>query len=286
VFWLIIFLLLISPQFVIAQTGSPVSTSSANIIINEYLPDSSTEWVEIKNTNDFDVSIHDWRLGDSTSSTKSIPSTTIPSNSLYSFDISGYFLNNDNDSVKLIDGNGITVDSTSYASSSPTLSWSRQPDNSWCLANPSKNSANSTCFVPTPTNTPTPTQTLTPTNTPGPTDTPTNTPTPTSTATPTSSKTPTPTKIISITPIPTLVLDMLPTEPPLIPVIEPTPNIAPQSTDQNGNPILGINDLTKPGTPSALTKLPSLISTIIPALFIIIGAAMLLAPLILSKIKK
>lgn len=135
--------------------------------------------------------------------------------------------------------------------------------------------------VITPTPSPTLIPTPTPTNTPIPT--PSNTPIPSNTLTPTPTKTPTPTHTSSPTSTPkptatiTPVLTIKPT-----PTEDPTdlPTPSPSPTDSE---ILGIQDfVASPAAVSTKTKLPK---NLIPSIFIGTGTALLLTPLILSKLK-
>lgn len=118
---------------------------------------------------------------------------------------------------------------------------------------------------PTPTLTPVPTDTPIPTNTPTPTD----TPEPTNTPIPTTIPSLTPTKIPTSTPVPTVTL--FPTVTP-----DPLPSYDPLPTNDPPSQILGVSE-----TKSTFTLSPALI----PTIFIIVGAGLLLIPLIISKIK-
>jgi hypothetical protein len=255
-----------------AQTTTPVATSSANILINEYMADATPEWVELVNNNNFSVSIANWKLGDSTTNTKPIPSTTIPPNGYFTFDIAGFFLNNNSDSVKIIDSSDTLIDSTSYTSTSPTYSWTK--NTSWCLAIQSKGSSNNSCYV---TPTPIPTSTSVPTSTSAP----TATLIPSNTSTPTPSNSPTTTKYPTSTPLPTLeIFPTLPPEPTA--VIEPTVYLPDAPTISDPQVLGDMIFPTPTKTPSKFTTSPTTIAII----FIILGGILLLIPILLIKFNR
>jgi hypothetical protein len=263
---LILFVIFTSGTF--AQSVTPISTTSTNIIINEYMPDASPEWVELQNNNNFDVSISGWTIEDAASNIKTIPSKTIPANGYFSFDIAGSYLNNDGDTFRIKDSLNIIVDSASYTSSSPSYSWSK--NTSWCLTASSKDAPNNSCYVSP---TPIPTNTTVPSNTPIPTSTqvPSSTPYPTSTPIPTLKPTTVPTPTIP------LVFET--------PVIEPTPqliDIGETKTEQT----LGITDMITPTPTEASHSAFSLSPTLISTLFIIVGLLLLIIPFIIVKLKK
>jgi hypothetical protein len=240
------------------------------------MPNSSpNEWIEIYNKGNMPASIDGWKISDSTTTSKNIPSTTIPVNGYYVFEFSSGYLNNDTDQVKLMDNTGTIVDSTTYNTTSSTYSWSKS--STWCLAVQSKGSSNNSCANITPT----PTTTPTPSNTPSP----TLTPYPTSTVGPSPTATTTPTRYPTFTPIPTVA--PLPTEgPEPTVVIEPTATIAPEVLGDSDQSTIGDIIFPTP-TPKTLAISKQIISpTVLAAAFVGIGGVLLLIPIIMIKLRQ
>jgi len=135
---------------------------TSGISLTEFMPYSSIEWIEIYNQNDFDVKLVGWKLGDSSSVTKSIPDLLIKAKNFSVFEFSSFLNNDDGDKVVLFDNNKKNIDEYGYNKGSYELerSWSKV-NGSWCKAEISKNGPNvDSCFTPTstiiPTSTPTP----------------------------------------------------------------------------------------------------------------------------------
>ena len=203
-------------------TPTPTSADYNNIYINEYIPDpeNGNEKVEIKNGNSTTVSLQDWKIDDIESGGHDplTFSITISSSGLHVVDLLAPtgFLNNDNDSVRLLNSNNTEKDKRDYSSSTKGKSWSRDGDGDWCLQTPSFGSDNADCPA-------------SPTNTPTATPTPTKTPTPS----PTGKLSPTPS--LKITPTPSV-------EPVLTPV-----NLVTNQNDSYSNPtVLGTADEALP----------------------------------------
>jgi len=170
---------------------------NAQILINEFSPKGSPEWVEFFNENNSEINLEGYYFDDDddfdsdTGNSKKIKLQGLfPSSSLCYLDMS-YFLNDSGDIPTLFAPNGDIQDTYSYASSSAGLSYSRVPDGGdWQVNTIFSKTLNSCSSLPTPTPTeeptstpistptPTPTSTQTPTSTPTPTSIPTNTPTP------------------------------------------------------------------------------------------------------------
>ncbi len=172
-----------TPTPTIASTPSPNPTTDSTIInpdsgiiLTEFMPYSSLEWIEIYNNNDKPIELKNWKIKDNSSNTKTIPDLKIPSKSYGIFEFSS-FLNNDTDKIILINHNNQTVSQYEYPDNKLTLerSWS-YINNSWCQADITKNSSNaSSCYqAPNPTPTMTPTSNITPTNSLTPTAIPTD----------------------------------------------------------------------------------------------------------------
>ncbi|MFZ5933133.1 MAG: lamin tail domain-containing protein [Patescibacteria group bacterium] len=167
-----------------------VGTAHAQLI-NEFLPNGTSEWVEFYNDKDYPVDLSKYFFDDDNDFVSDIGSNKIslsgilPPGGLCYWDLSTY-LNNDGDTPTLFSDTGTIVDTYTYASTSAGLSFSRVPDGgAWQInVSPSKASTNCASLAPTPTPTPTPSPTPTPTPTPIPTKSPTSTPTKTSTPKP------------------------------------------------------------------------------------------------------
>ena len=181
------------------------STVSAQVEINEFVPDASPEWVEFFNASDSAEYIKAYYIDDDTdflndsgNSPKKLLTGLDISNFQYPFINLSSFLNNTGDSVVLFSPGGVIVNQYSYSSNpGDGVSIGRSPDhtgNFTILSSTTKGNENSAPLV-LPTETPSPTPSSTPTSTATPTKTP-------STSLRTNSPTPTPTK--SPTPKPTL----------------------------------------------------------------------------------
>ncbi len=154
----------------VRDQGGQTSTSATyfyrvgvepRVVINEFLPDPSSdwngdgrvdsndEWIELYNKESEAVDISNWILDDLESGgTEPYPiGTTIPSGGFLTFHKSetGVGLNNGGDTVRLLDSAGDLVDSYAYSSSSDDISQGRVPDggNNWAfLDNPTPGTAN------------------------------------------------------------------------------------------------------------------------------------------------
>lgn len=113
------------------QAAAANPPAPGDVLINEYVANSSTEWVELYNTtaNDLDLSGH--YIDDIASgggSPKQIPNNTIISaGSYYVMEFSS-FLNNGGDDVRFLDASQAVLDSTSYSSATAEHSYYRFPD--------------------------------------------------------------------------------------------------------------------------------------------------------------
>lgn len=184
-----------------------VKNISAQVVINEFLPNPSSgeDWVELYSETDLDIS--GWILDDghNTSTDMATVGQGIvigPSTSKYYSINVGSRLNQSDDFVYLLKPDRSNVDSKEYTSAPASdVSIGRYPDGqSWGMCTPSKNSQNSSCTFPTPVPTATPTSTPNPTSTPTPTSTSTVVPTPVKTLTPKPKATSTPTASPSSSP--------------------------------------------------------------------------------------
>ncbi len=273
----------VSAQDTVSPTATPsaVPTSvvnpSSGIYINEFMPapEDNQEWVEIYNDNDYAVTLENWKfddLADGGGQPKELGTIVFGPKEIKTYDLGGGYLNNTDDWVRLLNQSSELKDSYHYSSISSTLSWSKV-SGSWCLTTPSKGSVNSPCPSPTTTPiTPTPTSTLTPV--------------PTATKTPTPTPTITPTTRPTATPIPTIAI--IPTEPPLTPVIEPTSSLLSlEPSPTISEDILGISDIIKISPTSSPSKsFNGIPSNLIAIIFIAIGGLLLLAPLVITRVRK
>ncbi len=157
-----------TPTSIPTATPTPdptITNPTSGISLSEFMPYSSIEWVEIYNSNSYPVKLSGWKLTDNSSNTKSLPDLTISANGYVTYDFSN-LLNNDGDTINLINSSGQTISQRIYENNKYTLdySWSLI-NNSWCQASITKGYVNvSSCYT-APTATPTPTSTITPTPT-------------------------------------------------------------------------------------------------------------------------
>ena len=169
---------------------------SAQVVINEFVPDANPEWVEFynKDQNSADLSEYffddeaDFDSDEGSSEITSLFGILGPTQACY-WNLSTY-LNNDEDTPTLFSEDGDIVDTYTYAQPAEDKSYARIPDGGeWQVGQtPTKVTTNCSNLAPTPTSTPT----LSPSPTPTPTLTPTPTPTPKPTLTPKPTFSPTP----------------------------------------------------------------------------------------------
>lgn len=180
----------------------------ASIVLNEFLPNplgsDDAEWIELYNSGTSLQDLSNWKLDDvdggGTSPYTIASGTAIASEGFLVFDKSktNIGLNNDGDTVRLVNSLGAVVDSYTYTSTSDDISFGRSDDGggSWMTCKGMTKGSSNNCPLPTPipTATPVPTPTVTPTSTPSPTLAPTVTLTPS----PTPKLSATPESIIAI----------------------------------------------------------------------------------------
>lgn len=115
----------------ISQTNALDSPGPGDVLINEYVPNSSTEWVELYNTTNVALDLSGYYIDDLAGgggSPKAIPAnTTIPAYGYYVMEFSS-FLNNTTDEVRFLTPTQTVLDATSYAYSTAEYSWYRYPD--------------------------------------------------------------------------------------------------------------------------------------------------------------
>ncbi len=117
-------------------------SSNSGIYINEFLAnpsanESSTEWIELYNNRTSNISIGGWILDDVPGGSEpyTIPAGTIIASKgfiVFFSNTTDIQLNNNGDSVRLLDSSGNVIDSVSYYSSIENVSIGRVPDSgSW-----------------------------------------------------------------------------------------------------------------------------------------------------------
>lgn len=128
------------------EKAEPIRNSSVEkpkIIINEILAnpvgsDNTSEFIELKNIGDTTICLNNWQVQDGSKSVYEIYNeyyslSFIRPNQFFVIyrDISKIALNNNGDSVKLIDNNGTLIDSISYTDAKENISYARNTNNSW-----------------------------------------------------------------------------------------------------------------------------------------------------------
>lgn len=156
----------------LTPTPTPTPYTGGGISLNEFMPNPSEgeEWVEIKNENDFEVSLKSWFIDDIADGGSSPVefSSTISAKDLFVVYI-GTRLNNSGDTVRLIGQGGEEIKTYPYSSSRKGYSFAKDADGNWQeTSDPTPDEENSIVgfSTPIPTLTPTPTPTPTPVSTP------------------------------------------------------------------------------------------------------------------------
>src|SRR5215207_4805596 len=129
--------------------------TAGQVLINEVLPSSGTEWVELYNTTDSTLNIGYCVIDDSVDGSPAyqIPaSTLIPARGFWTLDRVTYF-NNPGDDVRFLKEDASTVlDNYTYENPIPDLSWYRFPDGgNWApspTASTTKGQTNTIPFYP------------------------------------------------------------------------------------------------------------------------------------------
>jgi len=96
------------------------AATQGDVIINEFVPNETTEWVELLNTTNADISLTGWSLVDAANHIKSLSSLgTIAAYGIVVFEydasVTGW-LNNDADTITLLDNTNAPIHSVNYAS--------------------------------------------------------------------------------------------------------------------------------------------------------------------------
>lgn len=151
----------ITPSPTLSPINTPVPTvtpppSVQNIILSEIYPNPGTgnnEWIELYNQNDTEVSLTDWYIDDAENAGSSPKkfNLVIPAKGYASYDLTSSMLNNDGDTVRLLNVQKQEIDTVEYSNSTSEQSFSRQgttTDSKWCSTTASKNAVNSSCITP------------------------------------------------------------------------------------------------------------------------------------------
>ncbi len=230
-----------------------VINPSSGIIINELMPNSNIEWVEIKNTNNFPVKLVNWKIKDAASNIKDIPEIIINAHDFYVHDNLSRFLNDNEETINLVDNKNQIVFKTEYKNIGYTTGKSfSNVSGSWCLADETKGKENAATCYQKPTSAPKPVSSTT-----APTSTPTQKPEDSNLYTSSQDDNPVP-------------INEPLTEDPYLSPPTPTPSPLPQPTGE----VLGETDE------------PQTKRNYLPLLFIISGGGLLTSPLLINKLKK
>lgn len=163
----------IPPTVTPTLTSVPAPNSYSNIYISELMayPEGGNEWVELYNNNDYEVDLFGWFLDDIAGGGKSprMISGKVGRKSYKQYYLDDFFLNNDGDDVRLLNGSQTEKDKKTFTNSRKGKSWSKDSGGNWCETDPTPDAANPVCSSPTstPVLTLTPTATEIPTVTPG-----------------------------------------------------------------------------------------------------------------------
>ena len=137
-----------SPTKGSVNPGSGNPPGVGDVLINEYVANATTEWVELYNTTAYDLDISNHYVDDVSGggAPKLIPAnTTIAAGGFFVLEFSG-LLNNGGDEVRFLDPTLAVLDQTSYSYSSAGYSWYRYRDGlAWSPAEinaPTKGSSN------------------------------------------------------------------------------------------------------------------------------------------------
>lgn len=159
----------VPPTATLTPTPTQPPSSYSNIYLSEFLayPESGNEWVELYNGNDSEANLSGWFIDDIAGGGKSpkMISEKIGGKSYKRIFLDDFFLNNEGDDVRLLDGSQNEKDKKSYSSSIKGKSWSKDSNGNWCETDPTPEAANPGCLTATITSVPTASPALNPTPT-------------------------------------------------------------------------------------------------------------------------
>ncbi|HEY1012332.1 MAG TPA: lamin tail domain-containing protein, partial [Herpetosiphonaceae bacterium] len=143
--------------------GAPPTPDAANqpppvarVALNEYLAQPAAggqEFVEIVNLGAEPVDLRGWRIRDSASHTQAFTISAVPPGGFHALRFGGGLLNNDADSISLLDPEGAVLETVAYTATSLNRSASRLPDGSGAWIDgtpPTPGAANQPPAPPTP----------------------------------------------------------------------------------------------------------------------------------------
>jgi len=140
------------PTITLKPTQETALISYNNIYISEVMANplpENKEWIEIYNDNDFSVNLDNWFIDDieNLGSTPKIFSLTIPSKDYRVIQLGSSILNNDGDSVRLLDFHKDLKDGFEYDSSTQGLTLGRKDlsNDEFCLQEQSYEKTNNPC---------------------------------------------------------------------------------------------------------------------------------------------
>lgn len=132
---------------------TPTPNPYQDLVLNEIFPnpcDETQEWVEIHNASGQDLDISAWGISDATnipSHFESFATGTIIPTGGFSFLSFNSIFNNTFDYARLFNNFSILWDtSQEYPNTTEGISWSRQPDGTWCPTIPTLNGPNGPCL--------------------------------------------------------------------------------------------------------------------------------------------
>ena len=104
-----------------SSTTTNISYPLGTLLINEFVSDpikGEKEWVEIVNPNNTVISLDDWEISESSGRKSALPNTTLRYNQVAVAEFSSGALNNDTDTITLLDPNGEIIDQIVYGTNS------------------------------------------------------------------------------------------------------------------------------------------------------------------------
>ena len=102
----------ITPTVIPAEAGTYINLEITEILAN---PDDGDEWIKIYNPNSFSVDLADWRVKDQSGNSRKITCTQVDALSTCQAFFSSGYLNNDGDTVYLLDSQKRIITSYSYS---------------------------------------------------------------------------------------------------------------------------------------------------------------------------
>lgn len=127
---------------------SKMAASEPTVVLNEIYPPTTSDWVELYNNSSNEVDLSNWKLLDTATTPMKVleENKKISPKSFLVIEVSSR-LNKSGDTIRLIDKDGVEVDSYKYSTSSENRSFARIPDGSGSWfgdQNPTKESSNGT----------------------------------------------------------------------------------------------------------------------------------------------